>query len=68
MNKIIALDNINRSETLEEKFKTAFDVLNHSPSISQDNMLILYAYYKQAVFGDFTEVLDTNKYDISNYI
>jgi len=66
MNKKDALEAINNSNNLEEKFKIAYDVLEHSPPISQDKMLMLYAYYKQAVFGNYTENEDDN--NVINYI
>jgi acyl-CoA-binding protein len=66
MKKKDAIEAINNSPSLEEKFKMAYDVLEHSPPISQDKMLMLYAFYKQAVFGNYIE--KDNKGDVSNYI
>ena len=66
MRKKVALELIKNSRNLDEKFSVAFDVLEHSPPISQDKMLMLYAYYKQAVFGDFVESKELS--DVSNYI
>ena len=66
MKKNDALELIRSSGNLDEKFSAAYDVLEHSPPISQDKMLMLYAYYKQAVFGDFIE--RTEQSDVSNYI
>ena len=66
MNRKYALELIHNSKNLEEKFQVAYDVLEHSPPISQDKMLMLYAYYKQAVFGNFIE--NKEQSDVSNYI
>jgi len=61
-----ALENITNAVSLDNRFKVAYDVLEHSPPISQDKMLLLYAYYKQAVFGDYKETPFLNEF--SNYI
>ena len=66
MKKQEALNRIKNAETIEQKFLVAYDVLDHSPPISQDKMLMLYAYYKQAVYGDYIEVEPLN--DVVNYV
>jgi len=68
MKKKKALELIQSCNNLDEKFSVAYDVLDHSPPISQDKMLMLYAFYKQAVFGDFIETEDTEQDGVSNYI
>lgn len=65
MNKKVALELINESKSIEDKFEAAYKILRHSPPISQDKMLLLYAYYKQALFGDFVKTDDNQ---VSNYI
>ncbi len=66
MKKAEALKAIHSSKNLNERFEVAYDVLYHSPPISQDKMLMLYAYYKQAVYGNYKE--DPKSGDVSNYI
>lgn len=66
MKKDDAIKAILSSKNLEDKFNMAYDVLEHSPPISQDKMLMLYAYYKQAKYGDYIEQEEKN--DVSNYI
>ena len=66
MKKKDALEAIQNSNNLEDRFNVAYDVLDHSPPISQDKMLMLYAYYKQAVFGNYTE--KEEEIGVSNYI
>ncbi|MCK5782735.1 MAG: acyl-CoA-binding protein [Flavobacteriales bacterium] len=66
MNKGEAIKNIESAVTLNEKFEAAYDVLKHSPPISQDKMLLLYAYYKQSVFGDYKHKEFSNS--LNNYI
>jgi len=66
MNKQEAINAILEKKDLESKFAAAYDILAHSPPISQDKMLLLYAYYKQAKFGNYIE-RDTNN-DVMNYI
>jgi len=66
MKKKDALEVILNSSSLEDKFNSAYDVLEHSPPISQDKMLMLYAFYKQAVFGNYTEI--DKKNEVINYI
>ncbi|MEN8138213.1 MAG: acyl-CoA-binding protein [Bacteroidota bacterium] len=61
-----ALKQLQTASTVNEKFEVAYNILKHSPPISQDKMLLLYAYYKQAVFGDYREIKSDN--DFSNYI
>jgi acyl-CoA-binding protein len=68
MKKTDAINTINNALNLDDKFNIAYDVLEHSPPISQDKMLMLYAYYKQALFGDFVENEETGQDGISNYI
>ena len=55
MNKKEALRTIELTENLTERFEAAYFVLEHSPPISQDKMLMLYAYYKQAINGNYIE-------------
>ena len=66
MKKEDALKAINNSEKLNDKFNAAYDVLDHSPPIPQNKMLMLYAYYKQAIYGNYIELVDKN--NVSNYI
>ena len=66
MKKEDALKAIKSSSNLNDRFNTAYDVLDHSPPISQDKMLMLYAYYKQAKYGDYVEQVEES--DVSNYI
>ena len=66
MKKKDALEAIQNAISLEDRFNVAYDVLDHSPPISQDKMLMLYAYYKQAIFGNYTEKDKVN--EVSNYI
>lgn len=66
MKKEEALKAINNSTSLDERFNTAYKVLEHSPPLSQDNMLMIYAYYKQAIYGNYVEQIDENQ--VSNYI
>lgn len=54
-----------RAISLEDKFEAAYKILRQSPPISQDRMLVFYAYYKQALFGDFQP---TEENEMSNYI
>jgi len=61
-----ALKVIKSSSDLNSRFNSAYDVLYHSPPISQDKMLMLYAFYKQAKYGDYIEQI--NQSDVSNYI
>ena len=65
MNKREAFDLLEKSSTIEDQFEAAYNILKHSPPISQDKMLLLYAYYKQALFGDFKK---TEENQVSNYI
>jgi|LGOV01.1.fsa_nt_gb acyl-CoA-binding protein len=60
-----ALKIILSAKSLDDQFDVAYDILRHSPPISQDKMLLLYAYYKQAVLGDYKDINITN--DFSNY-
>ena len=66
MKKKDALKIIINSSDLNNRFNSAYDVLDHSPPISQDKMLMLYAYYKQAKYGDYKEQI--NQSDVSSYI
>jgi len=66
MKKKEALDIILKLEKLEDRFNAAYDILEHSPPISQDKMLMLYAYFKQATHGRYIEKIEEN--EVSNYI
>lgn len=66
MKKEDALKAIINSTGLDNMFNTAYKVLEHSPPLSQDKMLMIYAYYKQARHGNYVE--NINESDVSNYI
>ncbi len=66
MKKEDALNAIKSSTSLDDMFNMAYNVLEHSPPISQDKMLMLYAYYKQVKYGDYIEQVEES--DVSNYI
>lgn len=55
MRKEEALKTIEDPSNLNDKFEAAYFVLEHSPPISQDKMLMLYAYHKQAIHGNYIE-------------
>ena len=62
MKKEEALKRIKDSNNLNDRFETAYFVLEHSPPISQDKMLMLYAFYKQAIHGNYIEKKSVNKF------
>ncbi|MBU3012926.1 acyl-CoA-binding protein [Polaribacter vadi] len=57
--------NRNNSDDLDEKFKTAFKKISElKEAVAPDNMLKLYAYYKQANFGN--KFSNNNELDVRN--